>query len=424
MANQQGARKSIWQRFTSFYQSIDGKADSLLESEDTTSVPGMKKEDTRISPENKAQSSADLGLSPLEIYIHSIDVKSSSGLRKVRDLSEKAKKNSWFFGVISAILFVLAVGSYFSYFFWDWYKTTNPTVSQPMPMRVISMDIQAPDVVIEKETFRVWVTVMENGVPKPGIVVVFDAKQPEMANDVASSTITDFYGRVWVEYEAVGQDGFVDIQISADGVTRIITVRLARLTDDQLDTDKDGVSDFQEKILGTDFSNLDTDLDSVSDGIEMFVLHTDPLIGNLYQSLCGLGSDQTKILKLRKSSLDLWQSQNDPKDAGLGDFAFSPNQTYSFFVISVDTIDSTQNPTSTYAYVLFKISGDYATSFISSEENAVKTFIKPGLIPLSNGGPAISLKEEFPVYRIGINQEIWLTGYVPFRLLELPRSCE
>ena len=47
--------------------------------------------------------------------------------------------------------------------------------------------------------------------------------------------------------------------------------------DYELDTDKDGLPDYYEEILGTDKNNTDTDSDGLSDGYEVFYLGTDPL---------------------------------------------------------------------------------------------------------------------------------------------------
>jgi hypothetical protein len=380
--------------------------------------PENKKPNAGLQKEGQSkvqrEESSDFELSPLEMYIDYVDAKLSTNFKRVSHDVSKVKNFGWIFGVISVFLFVLAVGSYFSYFFWIQY-----TIPSSSLVPVVSMDIQSPALVKGNEIFRIWVTVLENDVAKPGVQVQFNPKTQGMVNFSSANPITDVNGRAWVDLEQIGIDGDVDVEIRADSLVRVISIRLSGLPDDQMDKDGDGVSDYQEKILGTDLSNSDTDSDSMSDGEEMFVLHTDPLVGNLYQNKCELGSDITNILKLRKSALDLWQSQADPKDASAGNFMFTPKQTHKFFVISIDTIDSTQNFTSTYAYVLFKTSGEFSERTIPSIINSI---LQPAVIPLSDNGPMLNLMKEYPVYRI-VNKEIWLTGYVPFRFLEALHAC-
>lgn len=55
----------------------------------------------------------------------------------------------------------------------------------------------------------------------------------------------------------------------------------ANVTPNPVDLDGDGLSDDQEKLLGTDPANPDTDGDGINDGDEVNYTHTDPLKPNL-----------------------------------------------------------------------------------------------------------------------------------------------
>lgn len=56
--------------------------------------------------------------------------------------------------------------------------------------------------------------------------------------------------------------------------------QLGQEIDDEEDTDKDGLPDFYEKLLGTNYSKADSDGDGLSDGYEYLWCKTDPLLAD------------------------------------------------------------------------------------------------------------------------------------------------
>ena len=71
--------------------------------------------------------------------------------------------------------------------------------------------------------------------------------------------------------------------------------QLGQEIDDEEDTDKDGLPDFYEKLLGTNYSKADSDGDGLSDGYEYLWCKTDPLLAD---------SDGDEILDLDEDGLN------------------------------------------------------------------------------------------------------------------------
>lgn len=91
-----------------------------------------------------------------------------------------------------------------------------------------------------------------------------------------------------LEYEYVLEDNFVNKRVYIEAYYKdefvgksnefIVNNTDGVFVSELVDTDKDGISDYIEELIGTDINKSDTDEDGLNDYLEFFILETDPLM--------------------------------------------------------------------------------------------------------------------------------------------------
>lgn len=124
-------------------------------------------------------------------------------------------------------------------------------------------------VILASSGFGVWYFVIR----KPAVVVPIVSAPVTSA---ATTTQPEAPAPVVVDPNIVNVDATGPAKLPEPVVEKPVDVPLP-VADIQKDTDKDGLTDEQEKKLGTDLNNPDTDGDGLNDGAEVNIWGTDPL---------------------------------------------------------------------------------------------------------------------------------------------------
>ena len=151
------------------------------------------------------------------------------------------------------------------------YESTSADLHEPTAIkRILVASIVL--VVVAIIGFAVWYFVIRKPAAMPAPKVV----APTTAPVVEAPAIVQPETPVVADPNIVNVDATGPAKIPEPVIEKPADVPLP-VTDTQKDTDKDGLTDDQEKKLGTDPTNPDTDADGLNDGAEVNIWGTDPL---------------------------------------------------------------------------------------------------------------------------------------------------